>query len=342
MVGTADTEVGNTGPTVGTACFGVGDPTPIFVRTRHIPIGAIDFAAGARTRAPTVSFLASMQLFPEGFMQNEQIHVGQSLRRVQHFLDAHKDIVGAVNSTDARKQLDSVVAQLDETVDEQGTNTRQARAEVHRRQQLEDMLVRKYMTPLAKFARARLQGAPGFAALTPSGNNLTTERLVLSARSMAQAAGPLTDVLTKAKFPATFLEQLRTAADAVKASIDVGASTRVRRTGATKQLASSLRVGRNAVATIDALVSHLILGDERLVREWRAAKRITKAASLPAAVSATLPTTDVAPVTTTAPGAPVAPATTIAPVVPVAPVSAISPAQPATFAAKEVPATRAA
>ena len=275
-------------------------------------------------------------------MQNSQIHVGQSLRRVQQFLDAHKDVVGAVNSTEAREQLNSVVLQLEATVDEQGTHTRRSRAEVHRRQQLEDVLIRKYMTPLAKFARAQLQGVPGFAALTPSGNDLTRERLVLSARSMAQAAEPLSGVLTKAKFPATFVQQLRTAADAVKALIDVGASTRVRKTGATKQLAASLQVGRNAVATIDALVSHLILGDERLAREWRAAKRIAKTVSAPSAGSATAPTTDgtpVTPVTPTTTSVPVAPPNVIPPI---ASVASVSTAQPAASVAKEVPVIRAA
>ena len=47
-------------------------------------------------------------------------------------------------------------------------------------------------------------------------------------------------------------------------------------TGATNQIATALRNGRAAIATLDSLVSHVILGNERLEREWRAAKRITR------------------------------------------------------------------
>ncbi|HVT37498.1 MAG TPA: hypothetical protein VHE78_00500 [Gemmatimonadaceae bacterium] len=240
-------------------------------------------------------------------MKVAQIHLSQSLRRVQQFLDTHADVVGSVNTTDARQRLNTLVTRLAATVDEQGTHTRQSRGEVQRRQQLERVLIRKYMTPLAKFARAQLEGAPGFAALTPSGNDLRTERLVQSARSMALAATPLADILARAKFPADFVQQLTAAADAVKASVDASATTRVRRNGATRQVASALSQGRNAVATLDSLVSHIILGDDRLEREWRSAKRVMRPATSPASA---------APPVTPAPPAPVPASSTARPVVP--------------------------
>lgn len=96
---------------------------------------------------------------------------------------------------------------------------------------------------------------------------------------MATAAAPHAAKLTASKFPADFVQQLRAAADAVRASIDTRAGHRVQGAGATKQVGSALRQGRNAVATLDALVSHLILGNDRLEREWRTAKRVVKVAT---------------------------------------------------------------
>ena len=50
-----------------------------------------------------------------------------------------------------------------------------------------------------------------------------------------------------------------------------------RRSGATKALAEALQQGRTAVKTLDAVVSHLIMGNAGLTAEWRNAQRVTKA-----------------------------------------------------------------
>ena len=212
-------------------------------------------------------------------MQGNQMHIGQSLRTAQQFLDAHADVLGTLHTSDARRRLDAAIATLEASTVEQGTSQRATRGEVRRRSQLEQALIRKFMTPLSKFARAQLDGAANYAALTPSANQLRRERLVQSARSMADAAAPHAEALTAAKFPQDFLQQLRAAAEAVRASIDTKADTRVRQTGATQQVAAALRTGRNAVATLDSLVTHLILGDRRLEQEWRSAKRVPRMAN---------------------------------------------------------------
>lgn len=124
-------------------------------------------------------------------MRTTQIHLVQSFRRVQVFHDGHADVVGTVDTNEARKQLDAAVSQIDAAVDAQGTRTRETRAEVNKRRQLERELIGKYMTPLATFARSKLVGVPDFGALTPSANDLRTERLMQSARAMAKAAAPL-------------------------------------------------------------------------------------------------------------------------------------------------------
>jgi uncharacterized protein YaiL (DUF2058 family) len=209
-------------------------------------------------------------------MQKREYIVGQSLRQVQQFLTVHADAVPSAVASAAKQELDTAVATLDEAAIEQGSLTRRVRGEVRRREQLERILQRKYMTPLAKYARASLRGVPQFAALTPSARALRAERLVRTAQAMAVAAEQYVDQLEEAEFPADFLERLRTAAAAVQRSFDAGVSGRVRRTGVTKEIRAALASGRRAVARLDALMGHTILGDEALEREWRAAKLIRR------------------------------------------------------------------
>lgn len=91
-------------------------------------------------------------------MRNTQVQAGQSLERVQQFLDA-------------------AVERLRTLVDAQGTRTREMQGEMSHRAQLEQVLVEKFVKPLAKYARAKLKGTPNYAALTPSGAALSGTRL---------------------------------------------------------------------------------------------------------------------------------------------------------------------
>lgn len=218
-------------------------------------------------------------------MQQYQIYVGQSIRGAKQFFDVNGIVVATVRESDAMHQLEASIAVLDATGTEQGTRTRETRGEVQRRLQLEQLLVRKFVTPLSKFARAQLVGEADYAALTPSAGKLHGERLVQTARSMVAAAAPYAEKLTAAKFPQDFLAQFGKATDAVRESIDTKKEKKMLQAGATKQIATALRNGRAAIATLDSLVSHVILGNERLEREWRAAKRITRSSGRGAAAA---------------------------------------------------------
>jgi hypothetical protein len=213
-------------------------------------------------------------------MEKGQYSAGQSLRQVQQFLTEHAITVPSAVASAAKKELDTAVAILDRAATEQGGLTRTVRGEVQRRGQLERTLLRKYLTPLAKFARASLRGAPEFAALTPPSRALRTERLVRTAQAMAVAAEKHVDQLKEGEFPSDFLDQLRSAATAVQRSFDTGATGLVRRTGVTREIREALARGRRAVAALDAVVGHTIVGNEALEREWRAAKRVRRRATV--------------------------------------------------------------
>lgn len=228
-------------------------------------------------------------------MQISQIHRSQSLRRVQAYLTAHADALQGANASDPRHQLDTAVTAFDAAAAEQGTSDREVRGEVQRRASLEHTLIRKYLSPLSKFARASLKGVPEYAALTPSAKQLQRERVITAARAMALAADKHTAELTAAKFPPQFLAQLRAMADSIQVSLDTRAARMVVRNGATKKIEMALVQGRRAVAALDSVVGHLILGDDRLEREWASAKRVRQT---PVATPTTQPAAPVAPATT--------------------------------------------
>ena len=265
-------------------------------------------------------------------MRTKQLHVGRTLRQGQQFLDARADVVGPANESEARTALDTAVKRFDTAVVEQGTHAREGHGQVSLRAQLEQRVRRKFMKPLSKLARSRLRATANFAALTPTGNALTSERLAASARSMITAARPYAAELAAAKFPVDFLDQFAEAVDAISTSLAERAARSKDRSGATKEIQAALQQGRTALAELDALVSHLILGNARLEEEWRVATRITKSTGTRSRATTAAPNvpTESAP----ANGAP----STSAPTIGSPPIATITPTAPATTVAQEAKA----
>ena len=212
-------------------------------------------------------------------MRDNQFHVGGTFERVGQFVDAHPDIAAAVNPTVGREQLNAAIAALQDAATEQGAAKRDRHGEAQHRATLEDVLVRRYITPIAKFARAQLRGVPNFAALTPATSHLSGPGLVNAARGMAKAAAPFTSRMEGANFKPGFLQELAQATEAVHQALLTTVNGNRRRTGATQSVQMALQTGRAAVQAIDSIVTHLIHGNASLEAEWRSAKRITKTRS---------------------------------------------------------------
>ena len=210
-------------------------------------------------------------------MQKTQRYRGESLRRMQLFLDAHGDVVGTVNSSDARRQLDSALARLGTTVSVQGARVREARGEKQKQGTLEADLRQRLMLPAAKVARGKLATVPNIAALTPSANKLRGASLVKAAHAMAAAAAPYASAFAAASLPADFLSKLTVAADAVQASIEARGRKAADRLQATAAVEEALREGRAGALTIEAAVDHLIPRSSPLYTEWLGIKRIQTA-----------------------------------------------------------------
>ena len=207
-------------------------------------------------------------------MLQHQQHEQEALRRVQSFLEAHADVVGPLEDSEARKQLDDSLAKLDAHALVQGTATLEGSGQTQRKRQLAGALKSEHMLPIAKFARARFQGVPDVAALTQSGSRFHGNKLVAAARAMATAALPHADVLTKGGFPADVVQQLGAAADALSAAITDRAETLVRRVVATAGIRKEAARGRAAVHMLDAVVSKPLASHPALLAGWRSAKGV--------------------------------------------------------------------
>ncbi len=212
-------------------------------------------------------------------MRSTQRYRSEALRRIQQFLDAHSDVFGALNASDARKQLDAAIAQLGPIVDVQGARVRGARGEKQHQVALERELREFHMAPIASFALGKLVGVAKFAALTPSATRFKGARLVQAARAMAEAAVPFAGEFAAASFPADFLQQLTAAADAVQASIEARSRQGVERQKATAAVQETLQQGRSAALMLEAAVGRLVPRRSSLHAEWRAVKRVFDAGS---------------------------------------------------------------
>jgi hypothetical protein len=257
--------------------------------------------AGTEDRCVDIIHVVWVSLFKRYNMNQEQQRKADSLRRVQDFIGANAEAVGALKDSEGSKQLNDAVDALINHGGNQAATDLALAGGISLQRALEAELRNSHMQPLATFARAKLRGAPDFAALVKSGRGLGPAQLVRAARAMATAAASQLDALTRAGFPADTITQLGAAAAALENAITERANAKVRRVGSTKGIREELLKGREAVAMLNAVVSKQFAGDKTFLAAWRAAHRVTAKLGVGrGAASAPVP----APVTVVAPAAP--------------------------------------
>jgi hypothetical protein len=207
-------------------------------------------------------------------MNTKQRYGSATLRRVQQFLDSHADVVGPINQSAMRQELDAAYADTIALVNEQGTRTRAGRGERSNQETLERSLKRLHLTPIVKFARASLRGVPNFSALTPNVKRLGGDQLVKAANALISAAEPYMAVFIAGHFPEDFNSQARLATSALQTSMEARSNETVKRVGATKQINEALKRGRSAIVKLDAVLTRTLDSNPRLAVEWQTAKRI--------------------------------------------------------------------
>ena len=197
----------------------------------------------------------------EEHLNSLQERMYNSSRRIQAFLDANDAVLGTINKSGMRAELDAVVAALGQSGTQQASGRVNAIGETAKQRSLRLALRLNHMQPIASVARAKLRTVPNFQAMTMPDPSIRVIGLLAHANGMAEAAAPYAEVFVDAGLPQEFLTRLTAAADAVKASIDARAAARGQRTGATGTLKSLVSRARLAIRALNDFVVPILSAD---------------------------------------------------------------------------------
>jgi hypothetical protein len=237
-------------------------------------------------------------------MKTTQGNTWQSLRAVQAFLTTNGEVLAGVGRTGTRKQLDSIIAELDMHVADQAGCYLVSQGETRQQRALRRALLRDHVAPLVRIAKANLPEAPQIEALRMPNRKLTTAKLGAAAHGMAQAAEPYSDVFIEAGLPDDFIAQLNSATDAMLETLTDRSNARGKRSGATKGIKERLTAGRKIVHVLDALVQSALQSEPALLAGWNSVKRVQKVAgrsASPMPMSTQAPTLTLIPSVATKP-----------------------------------------
>jgi hypothetical protein len=91
---------------------------------------------------------------------------------------------------------------------------------------------------------------------------------------MARATAPYADALNAAGFPKDTIEKFNATIDALAETLAQRGHLRVLRVGSTRGLQDQLRVGREAVKLLDAVLTQQFAFDDTFLAAWRSASRV--------------------------------------------------------------------
>lgn len=209
-------------------------------------------------------------------MNSYEDRVGQSLRRVEGWFAANPELIAANPSLGTQVEaLKGVVIRLTDHATAQDTHYAQSllisKDETDKRREV----LRHQMAPIAQVGRALQGTVPGIGVLTMPKPTAPTAVVITAAEVMAQKAEIYKDVLVEHGLPTDFVDQLKQAAAALKASIDGRGLARASRVAATQGVKSELALGRRLVTILDAVVTGLIRSNPAKLAEWQQLKRVT-------------------------------------------------------------------
>src|SRR5581483_2323867 len=135
-------------------------------------------------------------------MKQSELREFAALKRSRAFVVTNATKLGALATSDGSKQLDDAIARIDTLTNDQATANLDMIGLASREEFLSKEIKNGHMNAISDFARAKLRGAPDFAALVrPVSSLRTTAQVVTAARAMATAAAPHADALTAGGLP---------------------------------------------------------------------------------------------------------------------------------------------
>lgn len=201
----------------------------------------------------------------------------QSFRRVQGWSVANNDILQAAPPAVAALlvKLGETVARIEYSATQQAVqhhlSTRKGTDATVRRTE-----VREAMRPIAQVGRTLRGSVFGISAISkmpsPSADN---EHLAKAAFAMLENAEIFKATLIEHGLQPNCIETLRTAAEALKSSVDTRGLARSAAVGASKGIRADISQGIKLVSFIDAGLQPLLRKNASKLASWRNAKRVT-------------------------------------------------------------------
>ncbi len=210
-------------------------------------------------------------------MNSQQERIYNTGRRIQAFLIANDAVLGTINKSGTRADLDAVVPALGESGGRQAAGRVNAIGETANQRALRLALQLNHMQPIASVARAKLRTVPNFQAMTMPRPHTRIVSVLAHAHGMAEAAQPYAQVFIDAGLSQDFIARLTAAADAVKTSIDTRAAARGQRSSATgtlKDLETRARLTFKALNDIVVPILSADVAHSGLLAEWKKARRV--------------------------------------------------------------------
>lgn len=209
----------------------------------------------------------------ETIMQRKHSITLTTLQNVQAFMDAYATQLGGLNASAARTSLDALEQQLSAQAVTQAQGKSGSKAEQARQRVLRNTIRAKYLDQIASIAATQLSQVPDFAALKiPRGTN-TTQKLVAVALSMANAASKYAQTFIDQGMARTFVADLKTAVDGLKASQTSKGSTLSKQVGATSSMKLLTSQARKLVHQLDTQIGPKLAAAPALLAQWKAVKR---------------------------------------------------------------------
>ena len=209
-------------------------------------------------------------------MRKRQVHVRDTLVRVQRFLDDNAAAFGPVNTSGARQALDAAAQQLTASAVAQREHAIGSTGETGKQRALRLALRTQFLRPIAKVASAELTEVPEFSSMRLPSKDLRGSALVTAAHVMANAAEPYKETFVGAGLRPDFLDGLRALAGELDASLGGRMDHVIARRASTIALRTQTSSGRAALRLLDAAVAQQIPDDQQLLAEWQAARRIPR------------------------------------------------------------------
>ena len=198
-----------------------------------------------------------------------------SFQRVKEFISQHPFAGSPQNLGEQALELDDVILQVSSGMVDQESGARFTGVHAEYEATLRQVLYGDHMQPIAQIARDVL-GASSMdkAFRLPTGNRNVNRSLITAARAMAAAAEREKDVFLRHGRPQDFIEQLRSAAEALEEARLVKTENIRRRVTATKSVRDQLKRGRKAVRLLNAVLMPTLRKQPELLAAWKSAKRV--------------------------------------------------------------------